>query len=99
MLLALTRRRWFWPAVMVAIVVGVFAWQLRYGPDVEAVERQLEERYDVSVEWRAGGKYERDTIIVDGRDVSEDCILTGASGSPDDARIECDGFAITEVGE
>lgn len=89
-MLGFVRAKWFWPLVAGLIVVGVFGWQFAFGADHDAVVRQLEERYDVGqVEWVPKARYEPEKLVVDGRDISEACTVVGASGSPDDARIEC----------
>jgi len=59
--------------------------------DAGEVGERLEEIYGVPVEWDPNGSYERDTLIVDGQDLSEDCRVTGDWGPLDDLAIECDG--------
>ena len=86
-----TKRRWFKPVLLIGFVALVFA--IRFLPSAghEEVVQRLEEKYGVPVEWDPNGTYERDTLVVDGEDVTEECVVTGDWGSLDDLAIECDG--------
>jgi len=89
---AITRRKWFTPAFIALVVAAVFAQDAIWGPDYPEVVRRLEAKYGVEeIVWQGNGRYERDTLIIDGRDVSDDCVITGDWGPLDDLAIECDG--------
>lgn len=84
------RETWARWAIAVGGVLVVWIVTLIWGPNPPVVERQLEETYDVSdVVWQPSWRWQRDTLVVDGRDISDDCIVTGAWWSSHDAKIEC----------
>ena len=90
-----TSRKWFTSGLVVGILAAVFVVQLGFGPDHDQVVQRLEEKYGAeTIEWSGNGRYQRDTIVVDGQDVSEECIVTGEWWGLDDVRFECD----TDVG-
>jgi len=88
---AVTSKKWFTPSLVVGILAVVFLVQLGLGPDHEQVVERLEQKYGAdTVEWSSDGRYQRDTIVVDGLDVSEECIVVGEWWGLDDVRFECE---------
>ena len=86
-----TSKKWFTPALVGGILAVVFVVQLGFGPDHEQVVERLEQTYGAdTVEWSANGRFQRDTIVVDGQDVSEECIVVGEWWGLDDVRLECE---------
>ncbi|MFG1909364.1 hypothetical protein [Kribbella sp. NPDC048928] len=75
----------------VALIVASVAtarWVLR--PDNAEVTHRLSELYGVEVVWHPHGKYRRDVILLDGRNVGEHCLVKGEWFGLDDVRIDCD---------
>lgn len=85
------RTKWVKPALLVGFIAVLFA--IRFVPSADAgeIEERLAEKYGVSVQWHPESRYQRDTLVVDGQDVSEHCVVTGDWGPLDDLAIECDG--------
>jgi hypothetical protein len=67
-------------------LVVFFVW----GPGQADVTDRLEDDYDVEqVEWDRGSKVRPERLVVDGRDISDECTVRGAWGSFDDLEIVC----------
>lgn len=83
------RETWLrWGIVVIGIAV-VLVVRVLWGPG-PSVTAYLEEKYGVEdVQWDRGSKVRPETLIVDGRDISEWCTVTGAWGDVDDAAIRC----------
>ncbi len=90
--MSLLRSRWFAPVVIVIAVVGAFGATFLFRADSDEVVRRLEQQYGAQeIVWQGNGRYQRDTLVVDGRDLTEHCVVTGEWGPLDDLAIECDG--------
>jgi hypothetical protein len=88
----LLRRRGVKPALLVAFVALVVAVQVLPSARHDEVVQRLEEKYGAQeIVWQGNGRYQRDTLVVDGKDVSDECVVTGDWGPLDDLAIECDG--------
>jgi len=82
-----TRLRW---GIVVGGVAAVVLSWVALGPRPEAVSERLEQRYGVAhVEWGPNARFVPEKLVVDGRDLSDVCTVTGAWGSLDDVEIVC----------
>jgi hypothetical protein len=81
----------------VLIVLGVVIVEAAFRPDYPKVTQRLSELYGAEVEWRRAGKYQRDDIILDGRNVGDHCVVEGEWFGLDDLRIRCDDPAYQPV--
>lgn len=89
----LIEMKWFKPALVVVMVGLVYfvSFVVLGKPDYERIEDRLVEQYDLSsIRWETNGMRQRDTLVLDGQDVSDTCLVTGYDGSLDALRIECD---------
>jgi hypothetical protein len=82
-------------AALVVLVVVTVQWVFR--PDYPVVTQRLSDLYGAPVEWRHHGKYQRDDLIVDGRDIGDHCVVEGEWFGLDDLRITCDDPAYQPV--
>lgn len=84
------RDSWLRLGIVVGGVLLVLASYLLFGPRTGEVEQRLEEKYDVAeVEWGNSARFESEVLVVDGRDISDDCTVRGEWASLDNLRIEC----------
>ena len=92
---AVTRRKWFKPMLLAGTIGVILAVQVLPSAGPDEVVQRLEEKYGAErIVWTGNGRYERDTLVVDGRDVSEECVVEGEWGPLDDLAIDCE----TDVG-
>ncbi|QBR92692.1 hypothetical protein [Nocardioides euryhalodurans] len=71
---------------LLVVLVATIVW----GPDPEEVATRLEDKYGVDeVFWDQGWSKRRSDLVVDGRDLSDDCTVDGTWGSLDDVEIVC----------
>lgn len=85
------KRRKLIAVLYVALLVlsaAMARWVLR--PHNAEVTHRLSELYGVEVVWHPHGKYRRDEILLDGRNVGNHCLVKGEWFGLDDLRIECD---------
>lgn len=87
----LAKKTWFKPLLVLGFIALVFAVRFLPSADHGEIVERLEDTYGVPVTWEPNGTYERDTLVVDGEDLSEECHVTGDWGPLDDLAIECDG--------
>jgi len=88
-----TQEKWFRPVLFLVVVGLVYfvSFVVVGPPDYDEAERVLVEKYDLrSLEWETNGSRQRDTLVLDGQDVSDACVVEGEWGSLDDVRIDCD---------
>jgi hypothetical protein len=89
-LVGVRRDTWLRWGIVVGGTVAVLLVYLVWGPDTAEVEHRLEEKYGVErVVWGNSARFEKETLVVDGRDIAGECTVSGEWGSLDNVRIEC----------
>lgn len=72
---------------LVSTLIIIVVWS----PNQREIGRELSNRYGVDIRWAAGGKFDGEKLLVEGKELKEYCHVEGEYGNIDDVIIECGG--------